>query len=77
MSKVTEKFQITIPPKVRTSLNIMPGVDVGFEEEKGRFYLVKNPGADPVERWRGVLKSPKTTDEIMKELRGYGIESVD
>jgi AbrB family looped-hinge helix DNA binding protein len=77
MSKVTEKFQITIPPEVRTSLNIMPGVDVGFEEEKGRFYLVKNPNADPVEKWRGALRVNKVTDEIMKDLRGYGIESID
>ena len=77
MSKVTEKFQITIPPKVRTSLNIMPGVDVGFEEEKGKFYLVKNPKTDPIEKWRGVIREDKTADEIVAELRGYGIESID
>jgi bifunctional DNA-binding transcriptional regulator/antitoxin component of YhaV-PrlF toxin-antitoxin module len=77
MSRVTEKYQVTIPPAVRTALNIMPGVDVGFEEEKGRFFLIKNPNADPVEKWRGVLRVKKTTDEIIEELRGYGIESVD
>lgn len=77
MSKVTEKFQITIPPEVRTSLNIMPGVDMGFEEDKGRFYLVKNPKADPVKKWKGVFRLEKTADEIVAELRGYGIESID
>lgn len=77
MSKVTNKFQITIPPEVRVTLNIMPGVDVGFEQEEGRFYLVKNPKANPIEKWRGALRIDKTTDDIVAELRGYGIESVD
>lgn len=75
MSKVTEKFQITIPPRVRSSLNIVPGVDVEFEEEKGRFYLIKTPKTDPIEKWRGVIRMNKTADEIVAELRGYGIES--
>jgi AbrB family looped-hinge helix DNA binding protein len=77
MSKVTQKFQITLPPKVRASLNIMPGVDMGFEEEKGRFYLVKNHKADPIEKWRGAIRLEKTTDEIMATQRGYGFESID
>jgi len=77
MSKVTAKFQITIPREIRTALNIMPGVEVGFNEEKGKFYLVKNPNADPIEKWRGALKVKKATDAIMAELRGYGIENSD
>ncbi len=77
MSKVTAKFQITIPKEIRATLNIMPGVDVGFKEERGRFYLIKNPNSDPIEKWRGVIKDKKKTDEIIAELRGYGFESVD
>lgn len=77
MSKVTDKFQITIPPEVRTSLNIMPGVDVGFEEDKGRFYLVKNPKKDPIEKWRGALRLNRNSNEIVAELRGYGIENIN
>ena len=72
ISKVTAKFQITIPKQIRNALNIMPGVDIGFKEEKGRFYLIKNPNTDPIEKWRGVIRGKKKTDEIVAELRGYG-----
>ena len=77
MGKVTVKYQITIPPRIREALNIMPGIEVDFQEEKGRFFLVKNPRIDPIEKWCGALKAKRSTDEIMMELRGYGIESID
>ena len=77
MGKVTAKYQITIPTEVRSALNIMPGVEVGFKEEKGNFYLIKNPNEDPIEKWRGAFKAAKTTDELIAALRGYGIESID
>ena len=77
MSKVTAKFQITIPREVRIAMNIMPGVDVAFKEEKGKFYMVKNANFDPFVKWRGLLKTDKTVDAIMTDLRGYGIESLD
>jgi len=77
MGKVTAKYQITIPTEVRAALNIMPGVEVGFKEEKGNFYLIKNPNEDPIEKWRGAFKAAKITDELIAELRGYGIESID
>ena len=77
MTKVTTKFQITIPKEIRAALNIMPGVKVGFKEEKGRFYIIKNPNSDPIEKWRGVIRGNKKTDEIIAELRGYGVESID
>ena len=34
MSKVTVKYQVTIPPRIRAALNIMPGIKVDFQEEK-------------------------------------------
>ena len=34
MSKVTAKYQVTIPPRIRAALNIMPGIEVDFQEEK-------------------------------------------
>jgi AbrB family looped-hinge helix DNA binding protein len=77
MGKVTAKFQVTIPRDVRTALNIMPGVEVGFVEESGRFYLVKNPDADPIDKWCGRIRMSKSGDELVAELRGYGIESID
>ena len=77
MSKVTAKFQITIPREVRAGMNIMPGVVLGFKEQDGKFFLVKNPNSDPIEKWRGAFRLNKTTDEIMAELRGYNVESID
>ena len=76
MSKVAVKYQVTIPPRIRTALNIMPGIEVDFQEEKGRFFLVKNPGIDPIEKWCGALKTNRSPDEIIAELRGYGVESI-
>ena len=77
MSKVTAKYQITIPSEVREDMNIMPGVEMGFKKEKNRYYLTKNPIINPIEKWRGAVKSKKSTDEMIRNLRGYGIESVD
>jgi AbrB family looped-hinge helix DNA binding protein len=77
MSKVTAKYQITLPKEIRKAMNIMPGTTVGFEQKAGRFYLVKNNNINPIDKWRGSLKLEKKTDEIMADLRGYGIESFD
>ena len=77
MSKVTSKYQITIPIKVRKALNIMPGIDIGFKEEKNKYYIIKNPNSNPVEKWRGVLRNKKQSDDLVAELRGYGLENID
>lgn len=77
MSKVTVKYQITIPKEIRKAMNIMPGATIGFEQKAGKFYLVKNNNIDPIDKWRGSLKLNNTTDEMMTDLRGYGIESID
>ena len=63
--------------KKRKAMNIMPGTTVGFEEKAGKFYLVKNKRFNPIEKWRGCLKLNKKTDDIMADLRGYRIESID
>jgi len=39
-------------------------------EERGRLVMTKPTAADPFEKYFGVLKIGKTTDEIMAELRG-------
>lgn len=76
MSKVTAKYQITLPKEIRKAMNIMPGTTVGFEQQAGKFYLVKNNNMNPINKWRGCLKQKKTTDEIMSELRGYESEGI-
>lgn len=77
MTKVTAKYQVTIPREVRSALNIMPGVEVTFQKKENRFYIIKDKNYDPIEKWRGSCKEKKTPDMIMNELRGYDIEDID
>ena len=76
-TKITAKYQITLPKEVRQAMNLMPGVQVAFKAENGRFYLVKDAQNDPIEKWRGKLRSGKSSNELVADLRGYGLESVD
>ena len=43
MSKVTAKYQITIPPEVRNKLGIVPGSNVKITRKGCSFILVVNP----------------------------------
>jgi AbrB family looped-hinge helix DNA binding protein len=70
MTRVTAKYQITIPPQVRKSLGIVPGTKVDLVREGDLFVLV----ADPLERlkkkWRGKYRSTQTTEQYIEEIRG-------
>ncbi|MBW1699160.1 MAG: AbrB/MazE/SpoVT family DNA-binding domain-containing protein [Deltaproteobacteria bacterium] len=77
MSKVTVKFQITIPPEVRDAMQIVPGTEIVFKRDKDKFYIVKEVRQNPFDKWRGALKFRRKTDAILAELRGYGFESLD
>ena len=63
MSKVTAKYQITIPPHVRKELGIVPGSHVEITKKGGRFVLVANPIDELKKNWRGKFKGGKTCDE--------------
>ena len=39
--RVTTKGQVTIPRNIRERLGIIPETNIDFEEENGRFYIVK------------------------------------
>ena len=43
MSKVTAKYQITIPLKVRTELGIIPGTEVDIIKEQDKYVLIVEP----------------------------------
>jgi AbrB family looped-hinge helix DNA binding protein len=70
MSRVTAKYQITIPPKVRKELGIVPGTEVDIARKGDEYVLIVNPIAELKKRWRGRFKDGKTSDEYMNEVRG-------
>lgn len=70
MSKVTDKYQITIPPGVRKELGVVPGSEVVISKQGDKFMLVIDPINELKKRWQGRFKSNKTTDEYMVEIRG-------
>ncbi len=69
-AKVSEKGQVTIPKALRDRLGIRPGQVLDFREERGRLVATKANRKDLLESLYGILKLGKTTDELMKELRG-------
>jgi AbrB family looped-hinge helix DNA binding protein len=70
MSRVTAKYQITIPLEVRKELSIVPGSEVDMTKEGDKYVLIVNPVNELKRRWRGKFKDRKTTDEYMDEIRG-------
>lgn len=70
MSRVTAKYQITIPVEVRKELGIVPGSEVDIMKKKDKYVLIVNPVVELKKRWRGRFKDKKTTDEYMDEIRG-------
>ena len=67
---VSEKGRITIPKPIRTKLGLRAGQILEVREEGGRLVAFKVLREDPVERVSGILKLGKTTDQVMRELRG-------
>ncbi len=70
MSRITRKGQVTIPKKIRESLGLKPGSEIDFELEDGAYFLKKKVADEPVAKWVGFLRNSRTSDEIIKELRG-------
>lgn len=68
---VSEKGQITIPKELRERLGIRPGQVLDFSaDERGRLIATKASSRGALDELYGVLKLAKSTDEIMRELRG-------
>ncbi|CAB1058359.1 hypothetical protein D1BOALGB6SA_3115 [Olavius sp. associated proteobacterium Delta 1] len=70
MAKVTAKYQITIPPDVRTELDIVPGSEVDIRKKGAHFVLVVDPIAELKKKWRGKFKGKQTSDNYMDQIRG-------
>ncbi len=70
MSKVTAKYQVTIPVKVRKEMSIIPGTEVDIQREGQKYVLIVNPIERIRKKWRGRFKGRPTTMEYMDEVRG-------
>jgi len=66
---VSEKGQITIPKPLRVRLGIRKGLVLEVREEGGRLVMSKRRAQDPFDKYFGILKLGRRTDDIMKELR--------
>lgn len=70
MSKVTAKYQVTIPVKVRKEMGIAPGTEIDITKDGEKYVLVVNPIETIKKKWRGRFKGGPKTMEYMDEVRG-------
>lgn len=70
MSKVTRKYQITIPQSVRKAIGLVPGSEVDIVHKGDEFVLKVNPVEDLKRIWRGRFRDEKSSEEYMSEIRG-------
>lgn len=70
MSKVTAKYQITIPVNVRKELGIIPGTEVDIAKKGQKYIFIVDPIEMLRKKWRGKFKGRPTTMEYMDEVRG-------
>ena len=70
MSKVTAKYQITIPVNIRKELGILPGTEVDIAKEGQKYVIVVDPIETVMRKWRGMFRGGPTTMEYMDEVRG-------
>ena len=70
MGKVTAKYQITIPPKVRKELGIVPGMSVDIKKEGNRYFLHVNSLEGIKRKWRGRFRDKISSDQYLENIRG-------
>lgn len=70
LSKVTAKYQVTIPVEVRKEMGIVPGTEVDITKKGQKYVLVVNPIETIRKKWQGRFKGRPTTMEYMDEVRG-------
>jgi len=70
LSKVTAKYQITIPINVRKELGIIPGTEVDIAKEGKKYVLITDPVRTVRAKWCGKFKDGTTTRDYMDEVRG-------
>jgi len=70
-STISDKGQVTVPKPLRDRLGIRPGDRLEFTEEQGRIVVSKAAShQDPIGAVYGILDSGRSTDEVLRGLRG-------
>ena len=70
MSRVTAKYQITVPARVRKELRLVPGAEVDIVKEGNKYVLKVNPVNGIKKKWRGKFKNGTTKMQYLDEVRG-------
>ena len=69
-TKITEKFQTTIPKKIRNFLQIKPGKEVEWHIARGLVIIdARQKMKNPVQFLRGQIKMDKDAVELVNEAR--------
>lgn len=82
-STLTSKGQVTVPKKIRDYLGLQPGSMVAFSLGPHGEVIVQPEKAKPIRpsgrlrKLRGTLTTGKSTDELMRLLRGYHTDARD
>ncbi len=69
--KVTSKGQVTIPKKLREKMGLKPGDYLEIKEDATGYIINKKIDKKKIEKYVGILNKEKSSDEIVKELRGH------
>ena len=69
--KVTSKGQVTIPKKLREEMGLKPGDYLEIKEKAEGYLINKKIDKEKIEKYVGILNKEKSSDEVVKELRGH------
>jgi AbrB family looped-hinge helix DNA binding protein len=67
---VAERGQVTIPKALRDQMGIRPSTVLKFSLKNGALVAVKSVKEDPVSSVLGCLKTDRSSDGWVTELRG-------
>lgn len=82
-STMTSKGQVTVPKQVHIHLGLEPGAEVEFELRPDGDVVVRPARPSATRRTGrftslcGTLPTGRTTDELMRLLRGYEDDALD
>jgi len=67
---VAERGQVTIPKVLRDRMGIRPSTVLSFSVKDGALIAVKAVKEDPISSVLGCLKTERSSDDWMSEIRG-------